>query len=119
MTKVYLGYFDYFATGEGMTTFMWVFDLEEGEDKCRKFYDRLSDAADWYKPKPEEEDRGFEYFKIGFKFFNTQKAGDLKKIKKIQSLPVRTELLDHVWLTQKRFKGVPYKLEFFSHLNVS
>ena len=37
----------------------------------------------------------------------------------LAGLPVRIEALEHVWFIQRCFCGAPYKLEFFSHVNVS
>ena len=115
--KTYLGYFKHFATGEGATVFLHVFDVGDGEERERKFYGLLCEAAGW--PTAPKDDAGFEHVRGGFEFFDTQDQSALETLRGLAGLPVRIEALEHVWFIQRCFCGAPYKLEFFSHVNVS
>ena len=118
--KTYLGCFEHFATGEGSRIFMWVFDVEEGEDRDTKFHKRLCRASGCdISLNPEAEEYSFNYFKVGFEFYNIEKAEDLQKLKDVKdSLPIRIEQIEHIWFIRKMYKDVSYDFEYYSYLNI-
>lgn len=106
----YIGYFNYGATGEGITEYVATFEASSNPRK--KFFDKLVKAGNWSANKET-----YAYFGPHLVIINlaTKSAG--APIKKL-SWPIPKEIMQHIHAVKQKYNTLT-DLEFYRHLNLS
>lgn len=115
--KTYFCYFDYAATGEGMTHIMGMVAAESEESAKEKFIvDNL--YTDWdHVAKADMIKEGVKYFSHGVDIFDFQDQSKREAIKGIMKDFLTEKMIEHLFASENAH--ALHKFNFHSYVNYS